>query len=132
VEVDPAFDDREDDHHLDAGTARARGEALEVVLAFDLGGADACESAPSFSTHSHFAHNEFRYEGVQSNGSQRCCHTVLHTLWTIGVLMMQAFCMMEAPLLIIVSSISTDTSVTPKAHAIHGFTLVQGATLCTI
>ena len=59
-------------------------------------------------------------------------NTILHTLLTIGQLMMQAFCMMEAPLLIIVSSISTDTSVTPKAHAIHGFTLVQGATLCTI
>ena len=59
-------------------------------------------------------------------------HTILHTLWTIGQLVMRAFCMMEAPLLIIVSSISTDTSVTPKAHAIHGFTLVQGATLCTI
>jgi hypothetical protein len=59
-------------------------------------------------------------------------HTIQHTLWTIGHLMMRAFCMMEARLLIIVSSISTDTPVTPKAHAIPGFTLVQGATFGTI
>ena len=59
-------------------------------------------------------------------------HTVPHTIWTIGLVMVHAFCMMEAHLLSIVSSISTDASVTPKAHAIHGFTLVQVATLCTI
>ena len=59
-------------------------------------------------------------------------HTVPHTIWTIGLVMVHAFCMMEAHLLSIVSSISTDASVTPKAHASHGFTLVQVATLCTI
>jgi hypothetical protein len=31
VEVDPSFDNREDDHHFDGGAARARGEALKVV-----------------------------------------------------------------------------------------------------